>query len=117
VGAVRTDRHRDVSTLVDVGVGLGRRATFLQFSSEFCAACRSTRSTLALVAGEVDGVMHVEVDAQDRLDLVRRFNILRTPTVLVLDPHGRAVRRASGVMTVTQARAAVFDLVAQGADS
>ncbi len=44
----------------------------------------------------VEGVAHVEVDAESRLELVRRLEILRTPTVLVLDASGRVVRRASG---------------------
>lgn len=44
----------------------------------------------------VDGVTHVELDAEARLGLVRELGILRTPTVLVLDAQGRIVRRASG---------------------
>jgi len=44
----------------------------------------------------VPGVRHVEVDAEHHLDLVRRLGVLRTPTTLVLDPHGREVSRASG---------------------
>ena len=39
---------------------------------------------------------YVEVDAESRLDLVRAFNVLRTPTVLVTDAAGRVVKRASG---------------------
>ncbi len=45
----------------------------------------------------VPGVHHVEIDAEDRLELVRELEILKTPTVLVLDADGRiAVRRATG---------------------
>ncbi len=51
---------------------------------------------LAGVAQDVAGVAHVEIDAESRLDLVRRLNVKRTPTVLVLDAAGRVVRRASG---------------------
>jgi hypothetical protein len=36
----------------------------------------------------VGGVSHVEVDAAERLDLVRRLRINSTPTVLVLGPDG-----------------------------
>jgi hypothetical protein len=45
----------------------------------------------------VDGVTHVEVDAAVRLDLVRRLRINSTPTVLVLDPAGAIVERATGL--------------------
>ncbi|MFD9867281.1 TlpA family protein disulfide reductase [Streptomyces niveus] len=80
----------------ELGAELGERATLVQFSSAFCQPCRATRRTLTEVTGMVDGVAHVELDAEDRLELVRELGILRTPTVLVLDAAGRIVRRASG---------------------
>jgi thiol-disulfide isomerase/thioredoxin len=79
-----------------LGHPLGERATLLQFSSAFCAPCRATRRILADVAGMTEGVAHIEIDAEARLDLVRELNVLRTPTVLVLAGDGRIVRRASG---------------------
>ena len=75
---------------------LGERATLLQFSSAFCAPCRTTRVVLADVASLVPGVAHVEVDAEQHLDLVRRLGIQRTPTTLILDPQGQEVSRAAG---------------------
>lgn len=80
----------------ELGEGLGERATLVQFSSAFCAPCRATRRVLTEVAGLVPGVAHVEIDAEDHLDLVRELDILKTPTVLVLDAEGRIVRRATG---------------------
>jgi thiol-disulfide isomerase/thioredoxin len=79
-----------------LGHALGERATLVQFSSAFCAPCRATRRILADVAGMTEGVSHIEIDAESRLDLVRQLNVLRTPTVLVLAGDGRVVRRASG---------------------
>jgi thiol-disulfide isomerase/thioredoxin len=70
----------------------------LQFSSEFCAPCRATRQILADVAGGAEGVRHVEVDAGERMDLVRLLNVRRTPTVFVLGPEGQIARRGSGLM-------------------
>ncbi|MFE2415240.1 thioredoxin family protein [Kitasatospora sp. NPDC059408] len=81
----------------ELGGALGERATLVQFSTAFCQPCRATRRVLAEVAGMVDGVAHIEVDAEERLELVRRLEILRTPTVLVLDAGGRVVRRAAGM--------------------
>ena len=80
----------------ELGQALGERATLVQFSSAFCAPCRATRRVLGEVAGMVPGVSHVEIDAEDHLDLVRDLGILKTPTVLVLDAGGRIVRRATG---------------------
>lgn len=81
---------------VEIGAGLGERVTLLQFSTAFCQPCRATRRMLAEVAGTVPGAVHVEIDAEDRLELVRRLKILRTPTVFVLDRTGRVVGSASG---------------------
>ncbi|MZE77207.1 thioredoxin [Streptomyces sp. SID5475] len=81
----------------DLGAGLGERATLVQFSTAFCQPCRATRRTLAAVADMVGGVEHIEVDAEARLELVRALGIESTPTVLVLDPAGRILRRATGV--------------------
>ena len=81
----------------DLGDALGERATLVQFSTEFCAPCRPTREILAQVAGSLDGVRHVEIDAADRLDLVRRLRINSTPTVLVLGPDGVIAQRAAGL--------------------
>ncbi len=90
-----------VSVLADSDLdhALGERATLLQFSSAFCAPCRVTRRVLADVAQTVPGVEHVEVDAEQHLDLVRRLGVLRTPTTLVLDADGCEVTRAGGAPT------------------
>ncbi|MEU8701977.1 thioredoxin family protein [Streptomyces sp. NPDC048680] len=82
--------------IAQLGVELGERATLVQFSSAFCQPCRATRRTLDEVVGMVDGVVHVEIDAEAHLTLVRALDISRTPTVLVLDASGRIVRRAVG---------------------
>ncbi|MET9433306.1 thioredoxin family protein [Streptomyces sp. NPDC006551] len=79
-----------------LGAPLGERATLVQFSTAFCQPCRATRRTLSEVAEMIEGVGHVEIDAEERLDLVRAMEIVRTPTVLVLDRAGRIVVRASG---------------------
>ncbi|MET9834547.1 thioredoxin family protein [Streptomyces sp. NPDC006385] len=97
-GRVRVRGRDDGKRLgaAELGEELGERATLVQFSSAFCAPCRATRRVLGEVAGMVPGVAHVEIDAEDNLDLVRRFDILKTPTVLVLDAAGNVVRRATG---------------------
>lgn len=80
----------------DIGVPLGSRVTFVQFSTAFCAPCRTARAVLADVARDHDDVVHVDIDAETHLDLVRRLGVMRTPTVLVLDGQGRVLQRATG---------------------
>ena len=85
----------------------GERATLLQFSSAFCAPCRATRQVLAGIAEIVPGVTHVEVDAEHHLEAVRRLDVHRTPTTLVLDADGREVSRAVGAPRKEQVLAAL----------
>ncbi len=96
----RDGRVRDTDgerlSAADLGSGLGERATLVQFSTAFCQPCRATRRILADVSELVPGVSHVEIDAESRLDLVRRLEIMRTPTVLVLDRAGVIVKTAAG---------------------
>jgi len=91
----------------ELGSPLGERATLLQFSSPYCAPCRATRALLAEVAGQAEGVAHVEVDVADRLDLVRMLDVRRTPAVFVLAADGRVTRRASGQPRRAEVLAAV----------
>ncbi|MGW0424266.1 TlpA family protein disulfide reductase [Streptomyces sp. NPDC003015] len=95
----------------ELGEDLGERATLVQFSSAFCAPCRATRRVLGEVADMVPGVAHVEIDAEKNLDLVRELDILKTPTVLVLDADGRVVRRATGQPRKADVIAAIGEAV------
>jgi thiol-disulfide isomerase/thioredoxin len=97
----------DLAAPAESPLSLGERATFVQFSSPACSPCRSVRRVLDAVVAQDPGLVHVDIDATQRLDLARRLDIMRTPTVLLLDPTGRVVRRISGVLTAEQARAAV----------
>jgi hypothetical protein len=63
-----------------------------------------------------DGVAHVEIDAESRLDLVRRLDIRRTPTVLVLGPDGRIAKRATGQPSKADVIAALGSLTVLSTD-
>ncbi|MET7272593.1 thioredoxin family protein [Streptomyces flaveolus] len=113
VGGRNDGERRDGPRLdaADLGAELGARATLVQFSSAFCAPCRATRRVLGEVAGMVPGVAHVELDAEARLELVRALDVLKTPTVLVLDADGRVVRRAVGLPRKADVIAALGEAV------
>ena len=95
----------------DIGTELGERATLVQFSSAFCSPCRATRVLLNDIAAKVDGVVAVDLDAEEHLEMVRRFGIMRTPTVLVLDADGAVSTRASGLPRREQVLAALGQAV------
>ena len=90
-----------------VVTALSQRATFVQLSSEVCTPCRRTHAVLADLAAQEDGVRHVDLDVAQHLDLVRRFDVMRTPTVLLLDGAGVVVGRRSGATDRRQALAAL----------
>jgi thiol-disulfide isomerase/thioredoxin len=93
---VSDDRPDLGEVLARLGEAPGERATLLQFSSAFCAPCRATRRVLTDVAAMTPGVRHVEVDAEQHLDVVRALGIASTPTTLVLDAAARETARATG---------------------
>jgi len=96
-------------TSADLGVAPGTDATLVELSSTFCQPCRAARAVLQRVADTSDGVRLVELDVARPLGeaLGRRFDVLSTPTVLVLDAHGVVRDRSVGVPRLAQVRAAV----------
>lgn len=82
-----------------LGESLGSQATFVQFSSKICGTCHQTRATILDVIGGMPGVKLVEISVETGLGLWdTRFNIRRTPTVLILDVGGVVRVRAVGGM-------------------
>ena len=69
--------------------------TLVQFSTEFCSRLPVDRPAARRVAGDYDGVRHVEIDLTHRPDLADRFHVLQTPTTLILDARRRRSRPAS----------------------
>ena len=105
----RTGRSKKVSNggqidLAELGAtkngqpvtAFGERLTFLQFSSEFCSQCVQTARVYKDLEQHSEGILHIEVDITNRLDLAKKYNILQTPTTLVLDASGRVTSRIGG---------------------
>jgi thioredoxin-like negative regulator of GroEL len=91
---VRSDKGLITQSMI--GVELGARATLVQFSSAFCSPCRATRALLEDVTVDMADVVHVDIDAEAHLELVRQLDIRSTPTTLFLDRNGHEVGRAMG---------------------
>ena len=95
-GTVVVKSDKGLITESMIGAALGSRATLVQFSSAFCSPCRATRALLEDVTAEMADVVHVEIDAEANLELVRTLDIRSTPTTLFLDRNGHEVGRAMG---------------------
>ena len=76
---------------------LGKKATLLQFSTQYCGQCPGVARSLAQLEYRDGGLRHVEVDITDRLDLAAHFSISQTPTIFILDKQGKIRSRISGV--------------------
>ena len=99
--------HHDRLTSDEIGEPLGDKATLVQFSTSLCQPCRVARRVLGQVADETDGVTHVEIDAEQHLDLVRKLDVMRTPTIVILGPTGDIIFRVVGVPRAAELRAAL----------
>jgi hypothetical protein len=124
-GRIRAD---DGDTVIDVtglavGAVAGRHATLLQFSTEVCAACRTTSVTLKAVADLANAdlanadVTHVDVDVTHRADIASRFNLLRSPTTLILDGRGVIRARIGGTPRAAEVRAELDRIITAGSRS
>ncbi|MEK6345805.1 MAG: thioredoxin family protein [Curtobacterium sp.] len=74
----------------------GTRATLVQFSTPTCARCPGTRRQLDAIATQHDGVERLEIDVADRTEVATRYNVLQTPTVLLIDADGAVRTRFGG---------------------
>jgi thiol-disulfide isomerase/thioredoxin len=114
VWKARTGRVRTVSG--DVvrlpEVPLRGKATLLQFSTEVCAPCVPTRRALGELAANTDGVSHIDLDVTHRPDIAAKFNVLQTPTTLILDRTGRIRARIGGAPRLADVRAALETILA-----
>ena len=98
-GKVKRSSRGDSGALTSAVIGqeLGARASLLQFSSAFCTPCRATRVLITDVIEGLEGVAHIDIDAESHLELVRKLDIRSTPTTLFLDRNGIEKGRAIGV--------------------
>lgn len=91
-------RAGDLVRPADVGTteAFGDRVTLLQFSTEFCTYCPATRRLLSAEAARHEGVEHIDVDLTRAPDVATRYNVLQTPTTLILDRRGAIRARIGG---------------------
>jgi hypothetical protein len=61
-----------------------------------CARCPGVHRTLAAIADDHEGVLHLDVDLTHRPDIAKHFHVLQTPTTLVLDRNGVVQTRFGG---------------------
>jgi thiol-disulfide isomerase/thioredoxin len=74
----------------------GKEATVVLFSTEYCGQCPAVRRSLAKLEYRKGGLLFIEVDITNRINLAAHFNISQTPTVFILNPGGEIRFRIGG---------------------
>ena len=77
----------------------GGRGTVVQFSTEYCARCPGVRRTLSALVEDRRALQFVHVDVTHRPDLAKKYGLLQTPTVLLIDAIGTPRARLSGPLS------------------
>ena len=74
----------------------GSRITILQFSTTFCSQCRAAKALISDVVKDKKDISYLEIDAESNLALVRKVDVMSTPTTIFLDKDGYEIARATG---------------------
>ncbi|MBI2169897.1 MAG: thioredoxin family protein [Actinobacteria bacterium] len=71
----------------------GPNATWVVFTTEYCATCGPVKERIARIDPTAD---LIEIDVADRPDLARRYHVRTAPTVLFAAANGRVHARFVG---------------------
>ncbi|MBO9051639.1 thioredoxin family protein [Curtobacterium flaccumfaciens] len=106
----------DAGTVADLAppTAFGTRATLVQFSTPTCARCPATARHLDSVAARHDGVTRLEIDLAEHPGLASRFNVLQTPTVLLVDGSRTVRTRFGGPPRPPELAVALTDVLTAG---
>ena len=91
----------------EIGIDLGKRVTIVQFSSAFCSPCKATAQIITTLTRDMVDVKFVQIKSEENLQLVEKFDIKSTPTVIFFNSHAMEVGRAVGVPTNQQLLASI----------
>ena len=94
-GVIRKKRRLHIAEAEFAG-SYGKRATILQFSTTFCSQCRAAKSLISDVVKDQSDISYLEIDAESNLALVRKVDVMSTPTTIFLDKDGYEIARATG---------------------
>ena len=94
-GVIRKKRRLHIGEAEFAGT-YGKRITILQFSTTFCSQCRAAKALISDVVKDEKDISYLEIDAESNLALVRKVDVMSTPTTIFLDKDGYEIARATG---------------------
>ncbi|MBO5733050.1 MAG: thioredoxin family protein [Alistipes sp.] len=85
------------------------RLTLINFHAAWCGACRAIEPALerlSLAMGDSLAIVRVDIDNVSTREIVRRYNIVSVPTLLLFS-QGRLLWRESGVVSFEKLRLSI----------
>ena len=78
------------------GHELGKKATILQFKTEYCSICPGVKRQINELIKNDKGISFYEIDAVERIELAKKLHVKSSPTVLFFNEAGLEVGRIIG---------------------
>ena len=73
---------------LNIGEELGKKATILQFKTEYCSICPGVKRQIHELIKNDDGIAFYEIDAVERIDLAKKLHVKSSPTILFFNEAG-----------------------------
>ena len=86
------------------GHDLGKKATILQFKTEYCSICPGVKRQINELIKNDKGISYYEIDAVERIELAKKLHVKSSPTVLFFNEDGLEEGRIIGAPKKDQLR-------------
>ena len=86
------------------GHDLGKKATILQFKTEYCSICPGVKRQINEMIKNDKGISFYEIDAVERIELAKKLHVKSSPTVLFFNEAGLEEGRIIGAPKKDQLR-------------
>jgi thioredoxin-related protein len=76
---------------------LGKKATILQFKTEFCSVCPGVKRQINELIKHDTDIVFYEIDAVEKIELAKKLHVKSSPTILFFTEDGLEEGRIIGV--------------------
>jgi thioredoxin-related protein len=76
---------------------LGKKATILQFKTEFCSVCPGVKRQINELIKHDTDIAFYEIDAVEKIELAKKLHVKSSPTILFFTADGLEEGRIIGV--------------------
>jgi thioredoxin-related protein len=76
---------------------LGKKATILQFKTEFCSVCPGVKRQINELIKHDTDIAFYEIDAVEKIELAKKLHVKSSPTILFFTEDGLEEGRIIGV--------------------